>query len=325
MKSFMDVLSRYQLGLVFIALFAGFVVPQWFLLFNPYNGFFLQVIMFATGLRLDFQEFYRELKDWRMMLLANSMMLVILPFLVTIPLKLFAPEWILPFVIAAAMPTGLTAPAVITILGGRTSIAILVAVSTSVLAPIFVPLMLNVLVGSTVAIDTVGMMLNIAYVVILPLALAAALQWKLGKKKVDRAEVPIRLANIMAFVLVIASVTAGSASAPGATADNFYGIGTDGLIITILMTVFWLGIAWLAASIMAWRNQVDRLTVAFCLIYMNTTLGIWVADTYFRETLIAPKLVAIFVATTLILPVFKFFMPKEKRRGFRRVFSVEQT
>ncbi len=325
MTKLLDLLSRYQLGLVLLALVAGLAFPTIFLPLNPWNGFFLQVIMFATGLRLNFNEFKKEAGDWRTLVLANGMMLVGLPFLVAIPLTVFAPDWILPFVLAAAMPTGLTAPTVVTILGGRTSLAVLISVSTSVLAPVMVPLVLRVMAGHTVSINTGAMMLNIAWVVIVPLILSAVAQRFLGKKRVKKADDAIRFVNLAAFALVIASVAASSVGVGGGTENGFIAIGVDGLIIVILMTVFWLGIAWLASAMLAWRNPVDRMTVAFCIVYMNTTLAVWLADNYFHTQGIAPKMVAIFVATTLILPIFKLFVPHEHRHKYRKIYAVEQT
>ena len=66
------------------------------------------------------------------------------------------------------------------------------------------------------------------------------------------------------------------------------------------------------------------MTVAFCLIYLNTTLSVWIADKYFHETNIAPKMVAIFIATTLVLPIFKFFIPHDRRKGYKKIYTVEQ-
>lgn len=325
MKKLLDLLTRYQLVLILAALVAGLAQPRLFLVFNDWNGFFLQIIMLATGLRLDYGEFFRQARDWRTLVLANGTMLVGMPFLVAIPLTFFAPDWILPFVLAAAMPTGLTAPAVVTILGGRTSLGVLISVSTSLLAPFIIPLVLRVMAAQTVVVDTWAMMLNIAWVVIFPIALAAVIQRTLGAARIAQFSSPIRVANLTAFALVIASVAASSAAVSlGAGQGTFFGIGFDGLIIIILMTVFWLGMAWLASAMLAWRQPIDRLTVAFCLVYMNTTLGVWIADTFFRETGIAPKLVAIFVASTLVLPLFKFFMPKEKRPEFRKAYAVER-
>lgn len=323
MFKIIDLLSRYQLVLVLLALVAGLTYPSVFVPLNPYNSLFLQLIMFATGLRLNLTEFVHEAEDWRMMALANGMKLIILPLLVAIPLATFAPEWTVPFILAACMPTGLTAPAVITILGGRTSLAVLISVSTSLLAPFLVPLVLRVMAGQQVAIDIPSMMMNIAWVVIVPLVFSTLIQWKVGRKRIEKLADPIRMMNLLAFVLVIASVSASSASSPGE--NGFQAIGIDGLIIVILMTVFWMGMAWLAGSMLPWRGQLDRVTVAFCLIYMNTTLAVWIADKFFHELNIAPKLVAIFIATTLVLPIFKFFLPHEQKKHFKKIYSVEQT
>ncbi|MEN9558773.1 MAG: hypothetical protein RL141_1142 [Candidatus Parcubacteria bacterium] len=323
----LDLLARYQLVLVGVALVLGLTKPEFFLPFSPWNSLLLQIIMFATGLRLNLTEFVHEAEDWRTLLLGNAMMLVGIPILVAIPLTLFAPEWILPFVIAAAMPTGLTAPAVVSILGGRTSLAILMSISTSLLSPFLVPVVIKILAGASVSVNTMEMMTNIAWVVIAPLALAAFIHWRMTQKQLRKIDAPLRLVNLVAFALVIASVTAGgtAVSSGNAGSQTFFGMGFDGIIIVLLMTIFWLGVAWLASAMLAWRKPADRVTLAFCLVYMNTTLAVWVADRFFHETNIAPKLVAIFIATTLILPVFKFFMPKERRGKIRgNVHAVEQ-
>lgn len=323
----LDFLARYQLVLILLALAGGMLFPNTFLPLNPWNAFFLQVIMFATGLRLDFKEFFREAEDWRALLLANATMLVFLPLLVAIPMAAFAPEWTLPFVLAAAMPTGLTAPAVVGILGGRTSLAVLISVSTSLLSPITVPLVLRVMAGHNVEMDVIGMMLNIASVVIVPLILALVVQRFYTRKRVETHANIIRIASLTAFVLVIASVAASSARPSDggvASQTGFQAIGLDGLIVVVLMTIFWTGIAWLASAMLAWRNAIDRMTVAFCLIYMNTTLSVWIADKFFHETGIAPKLVAIFIATTVVLPVFKLFIPHDRRKAYKKPIAVEQ-
>lgn len=324
-KNVVDAISRYQLAIVFVALIAGFVVPGLFRPFEPYTSVMLMAIMFATGLRLDLRSFLDEARDWRTLVLAVAMMMVVLPFLVSIPLKLFAPEWILPFVLAAAMPTGLTAPAVMTIMGGKSSLTLLISIATSVSAPFFIPVILKVLLGETVRVDTLSMMLQIATVVALPLALAMGLRHLTGDKRIRKAETLIRLVNLIAFVLVIGAVTSTSSLDDTGGIANFYGIGMDGLIIIVLMLIFWAGIAWLASSMLAWRKQLDRLTVAFCLVYLNVTLAVWIADRFFPETRIAPKLVVMFVAINIALPVFKHFIPVEKRPGYKRVYAVEQT
>lgn len=319
-KRFIDVVSAQQLTFIILMLFAGLIVPKIFVQFHPFNGFFLQVIMFSTGLRLNFQEVFTETRDWKTLLLGNGMMMVGLPILVAIPLNLFAPEWALPFIIAAAMPTGITAPAIVNVLGGRTSLALLMAVSTNAIAPLTVPFVLNFLVGGSVSLDTTDMMWQIASVIVVPLLLAGFIQTHFGSKRLEKAETGIKIANLSAFGLVVASVA--SASAQGGT-NGLITIGFDGLLIAALMMVFWFGIAWLTTTVLTWRTRNDRLTITFCLTYMSYAMGIWVADTFFPQTHIAPKLVAIVILVMALFPVFKWLFP-ERKQAIHRARLIEK-
>lgn len=310
-KRIADLLGRYQLGIIIAMLGLGMFFPTFFKPLNPLNSTFLQIIMFGTGLRLDFGEVFRQLKDWRTLLLANGMMMVGIPVLVSIPLAVFAPEWSLPFIIAASMPTGLTAPIIVSFLGGRTSLALLMAVTTSIVAPITIPLVIKLLAGEEVSVNVLRMMWEITSVIVIPLALAGLIQSKVGLKKLKKHGAAITIANVSAFGLVVASIA--SASLAGDGNSSAYNITIDGLIIALLMMIFWFGIAWLSTSILTWRSKQDRLTIAFCLIYMSYALAIWVADEFFRETQIAPRLVAIVILVFALFPVFKMLFPKQRK------------
>jgi hypothetical protein len=149
-------------------------------------------------------------------------------------------------------------------------------------------------------------------VIVIPLALAGYIQSKVGMKKIERQDAAISLANVSAFGLVVASIA--SASFAKGTSGGAYSFTVDGIIIATLMMVFWFGIAWLSTAILSWRSKKDRLTITFCLIYMSYALAIWVADEFFRETQIAPRLVAIVILVFALFPVFKLLFPKEAKR-----------
>lgn len=304
-KRTVDFVNKYQVVLIIIMLILGLVLPRYFQPLHPFNSFFLQVIMFSTGLHLDFKEFFREIKDWKTLLLGTFMMLVGIPILISIPLYIFAPDWSLPFIIAAAMPTGLTAPALISVVGGRTSLALLLAIATSALAPFTIPLVLYFLAGQSVHVSILDMMWQIGSVLILPLVLAGVIQYRIKKSFLKKTETAMTALSLISFALVVASIASSSFS--GSSNHMIEAIGYDGLLIATLMMIFWLGIAWLATSTLTWRTENDKITISFCLIYMSYTLGLWVADTFFHEMQIAPKLIAIVILVIALVPVFKLF------------------
>ncbi|MBD3251198.1 hypothetical protein GF380_01865 [Candidatus Uhrbacteria bacterium] len=319
LKRIVSFLAKYQLGLIILMLGLGMLFPSFFKPLNPYNGTFLQIIMFATGLRLDFSEVFRELKDWRTLAVSNGMMMIGIPVLISIPLNWFAPDWILPFVISASMPTGLTAPIIINILGGRTSLALLMSVSTAIVAPITIPLVLQFLAGESVTVNVFTMMWEITTVIVIPLALAGFIQKRVGNKRIEYYGTAISLSNVAAFAFVVASIAAASfGNGGGTTAAN---ITMDGLIIAVLMMVFWLGIAWLSTSALTWRSKKDRLTITFCLIYMSYALSLWVADEFFHQTFIAPKLIAIVILIYALFPVFGAIFPRYAKTAAKKLPS----
>ena len=313
MKYLLDLATRHQIGLIILMLALGFILPHTFSVFNPYNTLFLQIIMFATGLRLDYRELFKEMRDWRTILLGTSMKLVIIPFLIMIPLSMFAPQWSLPFIIAGTMPTGLTAPALVAILGGSTSLALVISATTAALAPFTIPIVLKALIGHDVHVNTVSMMIQIADAVLFPLLLAGITQYFVGKNRIEKVALPIRTISLVSFMLVVASITSASAIAASKGGQSITSIGIDGLLIATLMICFWIGVSLLAAVFLSWRDEKSRATLTFCLIYMNYTLAIWVGDMFFREAQIAPKLVAIVILVIGIVPGFKYLFPKQKK------------
>jgi predicted Na+-dependent transporter len=241
------------------------------------------------------------------------MKLVIIPFLIMIPLAIFAPQWSLPFLIAATMPTGLTAPPLVAILGGSTSLALVISATTAALAPFTIPLVLKVLIGHDVHVNTIGMMIQIADAVLFPLLLAGITQYFVGKNRIEKAAIPIRSISLIAFMLVVASITSAAAVSASHGGQPITSIGLDGLLIATLMVFFWIGVSLLAAVFISWRDAKSRATFTFCLIYMNYTLAIWVGDMFFRELEIAPKLIAIVILVIGLVPAFRLLFPKQKK------------
>ena len=264
MKGLLDLLSKYQIALILAMLALGFIIPDVFSIFNPYNTVFLQIIMFVAGLEMNYTELFAELADWKTLLLTNAAKLVIIPVLVSIPLAVFAPEWSLPFIVAASMPTGLTAHALVAILGGRTSLALVSAATTSLLAPFTIPFVLKFLIGHEVFINTSGMMIQIASAVVLPLLLAGIIQRLVGRTNILKADVPLRTASSPRS----RSSSLGSRPPRRRIAQWRRTHSDIGLRRIIILSHASSSdrTAWLASA-SSWRKLVDRATITFCLIY----------------------------------------------------------
>ncbi|MEK7072884.1 MAG: bile acid:sodium symporter [Patescibacteria group bacterium] len=305
MKDVRTLLSENQISVVLVGLVAGLLLPGVFRVFHPWNTLLLQIIFFLSALRVNIKDLKVYAVDWKMHILTAGFMLVVLPFAVYYPLAPFAPDWALAFMIALAAPTGMTIALIADFFGGKTSLALIIVLVTSVLAPFTIPSVVQITVGQSVPIDSIGMLRSLAEVIILPFLLAFLFQ-RFAPKLAARGDTVWRTTSVAVFGILIASIVSK------ATAGASVGTGATPLIAdlnTVLMLLVVFGylafLIWLSFRMVFWRNAPERITIALCMVYMNFTLSLYIADRFFAAQRVVPKLVVILLLLNLLLPFFK--------------------
>ena len=172
MKKICDFIARWMGGLVLLTAVVALVVPQGFSwmdtwVINPLLG----VIMFGMGLTLSPQDFKIVAQRPKDIIAGALAQFVIMPSLAWALAKAFAlPEELALGVILVGCCPGGTASNVITYLAkGDLALSVGMTATTTLLAPLVTPLLVWLLAGTMVDVDTVGMLLSIVYVVIAPI------------------------------------------------------------------------------------------------------------------------------------------------------------
>ncbi len=288
-----------QIVLVLLALIAGAMFPAVFKPLAQFQTPLLMAIFFASSLRLNPKETLSYAKDWRLMLVANLVMLILIPLAMWFPLYLFAPDWALAFLIVGAMPTGLTIALIADLFGGKTSLAMLISVTTSLLAPITVPIVFLLAVGRTIPIPVLTLFGSLFITIVIPFAGAMAVRSKY-KNVIKKHDTFWRELSLSLFVLLLAAVVADTV-----TGEAIH-IGWGEFGILSVMLVYMGGIGWLSYAITNWRTTTERVTVALCMLYMNNTLALYVGNTFFKEAHVIPKLLLILTAVNILLLPIKW-------------------
>ena len=292
-------IANNQILLVLAAMIAGIVFPQTFKFLAPLSTPLLILIFFTSSLRLQLQELIGYAKDWRLLILSNAMMLFAMPILMWLPTHFFAPDWALAFLIVGAMPTGLTIALIADLFGGKTSLAMLVSVTTSLLAPITVPIVFLLVLGESVAIPVISLFSSLFLTIVVPFLAAMFIKSK-APTFVKKHDLLWRESSLIIFGLLIAGIVADTVD--GAPLS----VGWDELGIVTIMMIFMGGIAWLGYALTTWRIPAERITIALCMVYMNNTLALYVGDRFFHEQLVVPKLLVILTAVNALLPPIKW-------------------
>jgi len=292
-------LNDNQILLVLFALIAGVVFPRQLRPLNSYTTLLLMVIFLVSSLRLDLGELKAYVRDWKMLAVTNLIMLVLMPLGMWFPAWIFAPDWALAFLIVGAAPTGLTIALVADLFGGRQSLAMLVAVTTSLIAPLTMPLVLWLVVGQSVDFPVLSMFGSLFLTIVIPFG-AAMLIKRRAKKFVARHDLAWREISLILFGVLVAGVTADS------IIGSNYTFNPHDLGIVIVMTAFMGGIAWFGYATTYWRTPAERITIALCLVYMNNTVALYIGDRFFAAQNVVPKLIIILTAVNALLPPIKW-------------------
>jgi BASS family bile acid:Na+ symporter len=287
--------TENQIMVVFLALLLGFLFPSFFRPIAPYGSYLLILIFFASSLRLSLGELAVYAKDWKMLAMATVFMLVFLPVVMWLPPAIFAPDWALPFLIVGAMPTGMTIALIAEYFGGKTTLALVITAATSLLAPFTVPLVFQVLIGQNVPIPTWNLFRDLIITIVLPFIAAALVQRK-APKFIKRTDTLWKQLSIVAFGVLIAGIVADT------TAGSTIVLGWNEVGILIVMLIYIGGLTWLAYQMCWWRTPPEKATIALCMVYMNNTLALFIANRYFPEHNIVPRLVIILMIVNALLP-----------------------
>lgn len=171
-------------ALVLLAAVVSMVMPEWFVWIDTWTiNPLLGVIMFGMGMTLSPQDFRVVLSRPKDILVGCAAQFSIMPTLAWLLAKTFSlpPELALGVMLVGCCPGG-TASNVITYLAkGDLALSVGMTAMSTVLAPLLTPLLVWVMAGTFVNVDTVGMLLSIVYVVIAPIVTGFLIQHYMPK------------------------------------------------------------------------------------------------------------------------------------------------
>ena len=207
MKKLCNYISKYMGAIVVLVAAVALFWPSSFLwvdtwAINPMLG----VIMFGMGLTLSPQDFRIVFSRPKDIIIGCLAQFTVMPLLALGLSWAFAlpKELALGVILVGCCPGG-TASNVITYLAkGDLALSVGMTATSTLLAPLLTPLLVWLLAGTMVEVDTIGMLLSIVYVVIAPIAVGLVFQRYLPKfTKSIVSYLPAFSSVVIAFVVGI--------------------------------------------------------------------------------------------------------------------------
>ncbi|SOC17996.1 predicted Na+-dependent transporter [Ureibacillus xyleni] len=187
------------------------------------------------------------------------------------------------FVLSVAVPTGVTSFIWVSICKGHLPLCLSIILIDTMLSPIVIPLLSKVVVGKTIEIDTMSIMLDLLWMIVLPSFAAVILnEWTKGNinQTIGKPLAPFQKLSLFLIVMINSS----------AIAPFLKNITWD--IAWIIMVVLILAASGYAMCFVIghylFKDPSIVTTIVFTGGMRNIAVGVVIASTYFPAKVVMP-------------------------------------
>jgi BASS family bile acid:Na+ symporter len=196
---------------VIIVAVLAYMLPGDFKWIGKYTVPLLGIVMFGMGLTLssaDFKEVFRRPKEVAIGVVGHFIIMPLLAFLLSIGLHL-PKEVAVGVILVGCCPSGTSSNVMVFLGRGNVALAVSIASVSTILAPIFTPLLILLLASKWVHVSVASLFISIVKIIIVPLILGFIIKRFFGKQAAAGSKA-MPLGSVIAIVLIVSGVVAGS-------------------------------------------------------------------------------------------------------------------
>lgn len=269
----------------------GVLFPHVLLPVKPLVPTFFAIMTFQSSLSNDFAAMRVALRH------PLALVATILTVHVAMPLAVFALATVIfgtgsPTVVGILLeytvPVGASSVMWIGMFCGELALGLSTLLVSTLVSPFSIPLTLQLLAGTTVHIDALSMMANMAYMVALPALVATVVNEAThGWAKCRLAPATTPLSRLL-LPLIVATNATGIAEPLRHLTPELVGIMV--LMLCFAIGSFFVGMA--VARMLSHGNNERFVAISFCCSIRNVTAGAVLASQYFGPEVMFPAIIA---------------------------------
>ena len=217
----------------------------------------------------------------------------------------------------AVIPTGINSTVWALMYKGNISLSLSVILIDTLLAPFIVPFSLALLTGASVELDTVGMMISLTQMVVIPSLLGMFVNhWTKGEVNKTWGKKLMPFSKIGLIIVVL--INGATVSPHLQTIDlKFIAI----MAVVFVLAVAGFAFAWGLAKLTK-RSQEDTVSIVFAGGMRNNSTGIVIALAYFPAEVAIPVIVGILFQQT-VCAVFGGLLERSFKKESAECLNVQ--
>ena len=269
---------------VLLFAFLAFVSPEAFLEIRAYIPYLLGIVMFGMGITLTFNDFSEVVKHPKSVIVGVVGQFVIMPAIAFALAKLFTlpTDLAIGVILVGACPGGTSSNVMTYLAKGNTALSVACTTISTLLAPLLTPVIFYVLASQWIDIDASAMFASVLKMVLFPIFLGLVVR-ALLKKQMAQISQTMPLVSVIAIVLILAAVVAGSK-------DKIIDSGLLIFGVVVLHNCLGYLVGFIAAKALRLNNY-DSKAIAIEVGMQNSGLGAALATAHFNPIAAVPSAV----------------------------------
>ncbi len=267
---------------VLLFAFLAFVSPEAFLEIRGYIPYLLGIVMFGMGITLTFNDFSEVVKHPKSVIVGVVGQFVIMPAIAFALAKLFVlpTDLAIGVILVGACPGGTSSNVMTYLAKGNTALSVACTTISTLLAPLLTPIIFYVLASQWIDIDASAMFASVLKMVLFPIFLGLVIR-ALFKKQMAQISQTMPLVSVIAIVLILAAVVAGSK-------DKIIDSGLLIFGVVVLHNCLGYLVGFIAAKALRLNNY-DSKAIAIEVGMQNSGLGAALATAHFNPIAAVPS------------------------------------
>lgn len=260
---------------------AAFFAPATFKPILPHVTLLLGIIMFAMGVTLTPADFRRVAREPGPVAAGIVLHYIIMPLAAFVIAKILglSPQLAVGMVLVGSVASGTSSTVMVYLAGGDVALSVTISAVSTLVGVVATPLLVRLYVAHGIEVNTLGLLISIARIVLLPVALGVIVN-VLAHQAVRRVEPLLPLVSMLSILLIIAAVVA-------ATAGAIASVGPIVLLAVVLHNATgYLGGYW-GGRLLGFPESVCR-TLAFEIGMQNSGLAAALGKLYFSPLAALP-------------------------------------
>lgn len=271
----------FAIWVICIAVIA-FIAPEPFLIFGGYITILLGIVMFGMGLTLKAVDFKLVITNPVPVIIGVCAQYVIMPlsaFLIAYIMNLPA-ELAAGLVLLGSVPGGTASNVMVYLAKGNVPLSITMTSFSTLLAPIATPIILLLLAGKWMPVDPIAMFTSIIQVIIVPIILGIIIR-RVVPQIVEKSINVIPLISVVAIMIIVSAVVAGNV-------DTIASAGSIIFAAVVLHNAFGLLFGYITARVLG-LDESNRRAISIEVGMQNSGLGVALATAHFGPLAALPS------------------------------------